>query len=421
MTDLIIVGAGLAGMMAGYAAARRGLSSKIIAKGLGALHWSAGTIDVLGYYPSEQDPVEQPVEHTQMIVQENSNHPYAFVDGKLADRLNEFLALTQEIGLPYLGARDQTNWWLPSPVGAVRRTFLAPQAQASGDLHSPEPMLIVGFRGMRDFFSELIAENLRKQGYPARAAFLPLDLVTERRDVNPVQIAYALDDPERQTHLAVQLKEIVRPGERIGLPAILGMSRHLEVVEQLESRIGARVFEIPTLPPSVPGIRLDAALRKHLEKLGVRIELNMEVSGFQVEGDRVSAIETRTSGRPLVHRAKTFLLATGGILGGGIETDHTGKSRDTVLNLPLTIPSERHKWFRANFLDPAGHPVFRGGVAVNWQWQPIDAAGARVFANVWAAGGILAHADPILERSLEGIAITTGIAAANACTLDSTV
>ncbi len=421
MTDLLIVGAGLAGMMAGYAAARRGMGIKIIAKGLGAIHWSAGTIDVLGYYPTEQSPVEQPLQGAQMIAQENPNHPYAFLDGKLADILSEFITLTQEIGLPYLRARDQTNWWLPSPVGAVRRTFLAPQAQANGDLHSPEPMLIVGFRGMRDFFPELVAENLQKQGHPARAGCLPLDLITERRDVNPSHLAYVLDDPPRQRQLAVELKKIVQPGERVGLPAILGMSRHLEVMQRLESQVGARIFEIPTLPPSVPGVRLNAALRQYLEKQGVCEELNMEVSGFQFEGDRVSAIETRTSGRPLVHRAKKFLLATGGILGGGIDTDHTGKSWETALNLPLTAPTERHKWFRASFLDPAGHPIFRGGVAVNCMWQPIDAAGARVFTNVWAAGGILAHADPILERSMEGIAITTGIAAARACISEDTV
>ena len=49
---------------------------------------------------------------------------------------------------------------------------------------------------------------------------------------------------------------------------------------------------------------------------------------------------------------------------------------------------------------------------VNRQFQPVDANGSPVYANLWAAGGILAHADPIRERSLEGIAIATGIAAA---------
>jgi glycerol-3-phosphate dehydrogenase subunit B len=138
----------------------------------------------------------------------------------------------------------------------------------------------------------------------------------------------------------------------------------------------------------------------------------MGVVGFHAENDRVLWVETETSGRPLKHRADKFLLATGGILGGGINSDHTGKVWETVFNLPLATPRSRGEWFRARFFDPAGHPIFRAGVPVNRDFQPVDAKGARVYANVWAAGGVLAHADPILERSLEGIAIATGMAAA---------
>ena len=132
------------------------------------------------------------------MVKAQPQHPYALLDGtELKDALQAFAALTKEIGLPYLGNGD-VNLSLPSPVGAARPTFLAPQAQLAGDLSRTEPMLIVGFRGMRDFFPELIAENLNKQGHPARAAFLPLDLITDRRDSNTVQLANGLDDPARR-------------------------------------------------------------------------------------------------------------------------------------------------------------------------------------------------------------------------------
>ncbi len=50
MLDLLVVGAGLSGLMAAYAAAQAGLQVRVVAKGLGALHWSAGTIDLLGLY-----------------------------------------------------------------------------------------------------------------------------------------------------------------------------------------------------------------------------------------------------------------------------------------------------------------------------------------------------------------------------------
>jgi glycerol-3-phosphate dehydrogenase subunit B len=419
MFDLIVIGAGLSGLIAAYTAARGGKQVKIVTKGLGATHWHAGTIDVLGYYPGSATPVQRPLETLRELVSAQAQHPYAILDGTLSDALENFVALTRELGLSYTGATSPgDNLWLPSPVGAARPTFLAPRAQLAGDLRRAEPMLIVGLRGMRDFYPELIAENLTKQGHHARAAFLPLDLITDRHDSNTVQLAFAFDDAARRAKLAAELKKIAQPGERIGLPALLGMDAHAAAMNDLQTQTGAMIFEIPTLPPSVPGVRLTNALRGHLRELGVRVEINADVIGFRAEKDRVLWIESDASGRPLKHRAEKFLLATGGILGGGIDSDHTGAVREAIFDLPLAAPSERGNWFRARFFDPAGHPIFRAGVSVNREFQPIDANGARVYANLWAAGNLFACADPILERSLEGIAISTAYAAVNsACNL----
>jgi glycerol-3-phosphate dehydrogenase subunit B len=400
-------------LIAAHTAARAGKQVKIVTKGLGATHWHAGSIDVLGYYPNSATPVQRPLETIRDLTRAQPQHPYAILNGTLPDALKNFVTLAQELGLPYAGAaNDGDNLWLPSPVGAARPTFLAPRAQLAGDLRRPEPMLIVGLRGMRDFYPELIAENLTKQGHRARAAFLPLDLITERHDSNTVHLASALDDPARRARLAAALKQLAQPGERIGLPAILGLDAHAAALDDLQAQVGAPIFEIPTLPPSVPGVRLTNALRNRLRQLGVRVEINADVIGFHAEKDRVLWIESDASGRPLKHRAEKFLLATGGILGGGINSDHTGKVWEVVFNLPLTTPHDRGEWFRARFFDPAGHPIFRAGVPVNREFQPVDANGGRVYENAWAAGNILAHADPILERSLEGIAIATGSAAA---------
>ena len=61
--DLLVIGAGLSGLTAAHTAAKAGLKVQVIAKGLGALHWSAGTIDLFGYTPAEHDhPVRRPFE-----------------------------------------------------------------------------------------------------------------------------------------------------------------------------------------------------------------------------------------------------------------------------------------------------------------------------------------------------------------------
>jgi glycerol-3-phosphate dehydrogenase subunit B len=325
--------------------------------------------------------------------------------------LKETLA---EQGLVYVSGEEQRNLFLPSPVGAARPVYLAPYAQAVGNLADKRPMRIVGFSGMRDFYPKLIAENLTKHGVSAQSAILPLSVITTRRDSNCVHLAAALDDVQTQARLAAALKLLAQPGERIGLPAILGLENHTRALAELESTLGASVFEIPTLPPSVPGMRLFLALRRSLASKGARIEANMEAIGFHASGATVEWVETATSARPLKHQAERFLLATGGVLGGGFDSDHTGRIWEKVFGLPLIIPQDRRQWFRPTFFDPYGQPVFCGGVAVNRSFQPINGAGEVVYENLWTAGGDLAHADPIAERSLEGLAIATGAAAAEA-------
>ena len=412
MLDLLVIGAGLSGMMAAHTAAKAGLRTRVIAKGLGSMHWGAGTVDLLGYLPGDETAVENPLASLDDL---RAAHPYRQLGAEmLTTALDEFQRVVAALGLPYTGASTPgRNLLLPSPIGAARPAYLAPVAQLGGELRDDAPILVVGFHGLRDFYPELIAENLTKLGHPARAAFLPLSLITERRDSNTVQLATFIEAEARGAKIGAVLKELARPGERIGLPAILGVDEHAQTFATIQEACGTTIFEIPTLPPSVPGIRLHTALRTALKQQGVRVEAGMEAIGFDAKAGRVRWVETETSSRPLKHRAENYLLATGGVLGGGFNSDQTGRVWEVIFDLPLTVPQNRGDWFRPEFLDPTGQPVFNGGIAVDEHFQPVDGSHKPGFENLWVAGGALAHADPILERSLEGIALVTGMAAAN--------
>jgi glycerol-3-phosphate dehydrogenase subunit B len=412
MLDLLVIGAGLAGVTAAILAARAGLSVRVITTGMSALHWSPGSIDLLGYLPNNTQ-VDFPFASLDQL---DAAHPLRQVDAAtMRQVLAELQAWLAAEGLDYTGHDAQANLWLPSAVGAKRPTWLAPTAQAAARLDDPAPLLIVGFDHFNDFFPGLIADNLRKQGHDARAHTLPLSLLTDReRVINTVYLAEELDDLARVDALAETLRPLVQPGERVVFPAMLGLARHNEVVAKLTQALGAPIAEIPTLPPSVPGLRLHRALTRTLERHGGRLESNMRATAFEAHGQEITWIATSTSARPLRHRARAYLLATGGFLGGGFNSDHSGRAWETLFNLPLSGPNDRGQWFRPHFLDPAGQPIFQAGVVVNSAWQPTGAGGNTLYRNLWAAGNLLAHADTIRTRSHEGLAVASAAAAAQA-------
>ncbi len=427
MLDLLVIGAGLTGLFAAYTAARAGLRVRVIAKGMGATHWHAGTIDLLGYLPGKQNLVADWVEAVPELP---AAHPYRLLGvDTIRTAMFEFQRLVAGAGLPYesaaggplpagvsggRGRQEGLNSLLISPVGAPRPVYLAPAAQQPANLGDVRPMVIVGLAGMPDFYPSLIAENLRRRGHRARSATVPLDKLTTRRDNSPLQLARLLDEPAAQAGLAEMVADAAS-GERVGLPAVLGLRRHARICDCLQKATAERgFFEIPTLPPSVPGLRLYTALQERLASLGVRVEMGMEVCGFGADGRRIQWLESETGSRPLRHSARNYLLATGGILGGGILGERCGLIREVVFDLPLTAPKSRSHWLRPLFLDSRGHPVFQSGVAVDARFHPLDESGVPVYDNLWAAGAVLAHTDPIRERSREGIAIATAYAAAKA-------
>jgi glycerol-3-phosphate dehydrogenase subunit B len=405
--DVIVVGAGLAGLAAAVRVAEAGARVLVLAKGVGATHLSPCTIDVLGYDP---DPVDRPLAAISRLASKRPDHPYAAVGPQgVATAVEWFKSCFADGPLrpyAYAGSTDE-NLVLPTALGAPRPSAVVPETMVAGDLRAGAEICVVGFRALKDFFPLLMADNLgRLAGVRARG--IELDVAPERRfDVNALGFARALDEPVLRAEVVAQLAGRLRADERVAFPAVLGIADPHRVWSELQDHLGRPVFEVPTLPPSVSGMRVFATLRERLRRAGGRVIINNVVTGADRDGRRVTAVRARAGLRDAAHGADWVVLATGGFASGGLELDSQWVGRETAFGLPVTgVPPPGSERFRRAYFDD--HPMGRAGVAVDRDQCPVDAGGTRVLDNVRVAGATLAGAEPWREKSGDGLSLATG-------------
>ena len=136
---------------------------------------------------------------------------------------------------------------------------------------------------------------------------------------------------------------------RVGFPAVLGVTPSIEIFQDLQNLLGKPVFEIPTLPPSIPGIRLHALLLNTLNLAGVRVSEGLEAIGAQRADQEILAVLTESAARRQSQPARTFILSTGGLLGGGLDTGYEGSIREVVFDLPIHGLPARGEWYHRDF------------------------------------------------------------------------
>ena len=406
--DVLVIGAGLAGLSAAARLAEGGAKVMLIAKGVGATHLGPGTIDVLGYAP---DRVERPGEALDAI---DPAHPYARVGGPDAVWRAIDWFKRQFDGGPlgaygYHGDLSQ-NVLLPTTVGVAKPSAIVPETMAAGDLRDDASMLVVGFRVLRDFHGPYLADNVSRGGVRARALVLE-HRVDGRPEANSLGLGRAFDDADFRAAVAAEVRRGLDGAARVGFPAGLGIEDPHGVWTDLEARLERPVFEIPTLPPSVPGMRVFQTLRARLRERGGRIVLNSEAVLAVRDGIRVEAVRATAAGRQVDYRARWIVLATGGVASGGIALDSHWRARETALGLPVHgVPEPGDSRFGPDYF--GDHAFARAGVAVDDGLRPVGGEGVRLLENVLVAGATLAGAQPWKEKSGDGVSLASGHRAA---------
>lgn len=404
--DVIVVGAGFAGLVAAAAAAGEGARVMLAAKGAGALAIGNGTIDLLGY-GRDGAPVTDPAAAIAALPE---SHPYRKI-GLTAVRqaLGWFLALTADAGYPYSGSPAE-NLWLPTAAGTLKPSCLVPKTMDPATAAAADRLVVLGFAGLKDYRPEMIIRGLsRRLGYAAKN-YTPAVVdggFTGGRDATALDIARWLDSPAGRADCAARLKEILTPGQTVLLPPVLGSIPRYDVWQQLQAATGCTLLELAGAPPAVTGFRLRALLLAWLRSRGVAILEHAEVVGAETENGRCLALVTGQSDRRRRYQARSYIIATGGFLGGGLEST-PGAARETIFNLPLAVPADPQAWSNPSLLGSDPQPFAAFGVDAGRGLRPVDAAGRVILDNVAFVGANLAGCDYSHEKAGNGVALVSG-------------
>ncbi len=412
--DICIIGAGLAGMAATTFAANRGLSCAQV--GLtGEINFSSGCFDLLGVHPvGKGDTLTDPWAGINLLVQDSPDHPYGKLPVEdIRAAFREVLAFLKENGLTYHREKSHNTKVLTS-LGTTKCTYCVPHTMWKGvaALKKKPACLILDIRGLKGFSARQIAAALQNDWsdlHIARISFPGMDHLNE---VYMEHMANSLILSQNREKFAETVRPHIKDVKIIGLPSILGLYRTHEVVSDLEERIGLPLFEIPSIPPSIPGLRLRETFEKGLRAKGVQYYSQNRVLSVRSEGKLHFELDIGTKMAETTIQAQGIILASGRFIGGGLYADRQ-RIKETIFDLPVYQPVSRAEWHRRDMLDPRGHPVNRAGLETDDSFRPLNNSHQPAFKTLFAAGSILAHNDWKRMKCGAGLAIASAFGAVN--------
>lgn len=390
--DGIIVGGGLAGLIAGITAVERGKHILLVAEGVGSLSFASGVIDFGDYY----------------ALRDKGGHPYSLIS---KDQAIESIISWQEICPFYKGSWGRGELVL-TPLGETRLAGYVPYSLSAQPLQVAKRIILVAPQGLKDFFPRLFASNLAINFPQAEVTIKPLQAegFTSQYRLGKSVLAtdYARywasqEGTDCLTEFFMEiLREVAGPQEDVVL-VFPGLSASFEpLLQELLVSLTVAVVEPTIFPPSPVGMDLYKFLRKKFKDLGGEFLISGKAKAAVLEDGYCRSIVLQSKGKTLELKANAFVLATGGLFGGGLQVGPRS-IREGVFDCPLFLPE---RWTGDGFLGP--QPYAQTGIEVDSELHPLKNDGQIYLHNVYVCGRSLAHWDPWTDYCGGGVALTTG-------------
>jgi glycerol-3-phosphate dehydrogenase subunit B len=234
----------------------------------------------------------------------------------LGEAIAFFLEMTCLAGCPFEGDIEATRY-LPTILGDFQCVALAPAILWNSAPRDEAVTAIAGFRGLSSFDECFVTERLSEQArrigstctYIDRQIALPGDF---RTPVNVLHVAKRFDsDPGFRAAMAAILRQATAGCDCILVPGVLGTRSCADWFHEFESEVRCPVGEIPTLPPSIPGLRLFHCLESYLQKLGVELFRGFPVESVKVHSDSGIDLRLASPGHATILHGDSVVLAVG--------------------------------------------------------------------------------------------------------------
>jgi glycerol-3-phosphate dehydrogenase subunit B len=252
----------------------------------------------------------------------------------LAEAVDFFCTLTGAAGCPFRGGLDQKRH-LPTILGSFQSVSLAPHSLWNSDSAGSHRASVVGIEGLSSFDACFAAERLNyhapRLGLGTSYVAREIRLSQQHETVpSTLQFAHRFD---QDAAFRQELQEALTPiatedTDLIILPGILGLHSKYRDISDFEQAVGCPLSELPTLPPSVPGLRLFHALEAHLRKIGVEFYSGFSVKELEMEQGHCRGVMVDIPGRPLALVADSVVLASGQFSGHLLGPLYSGVDAD---------------------------------------------------------------------------------------------
>jgi glycerol-3-phosphate dehydrogenase subunit B len=411
--DLMVIGSGMAGMAATLFAARRKIDTVQVGV-TGEINFASGLLDVMGVHPLDKGiRCTGPWSGIEQLTVDEPRHPYARLPiDRIRLSVDTCLEFLESAGLPY-ETDGERNSRIVTPAGTIKTTYAVPKSMAAGvvALADQTPTLLVDFAGLKGFSARQIIETLGPR-WPGLQC-VRIEFPGTSGELYTEHAARALDMKKTRRQLAAAIAPHLGSVRAVGVPAVLGIYRTMEILADLERSLEAPVFEIPTMVPAITGLRLREAFERRLPQLGVRTCYQQKVLEARVMPDNTFQFLVGAEAPELKVMARGAILASGRFLGKGLRADRF-RIHETIFDLPVSQPKERALWHHKDLLHPQGHPINRAGLDIDDGFRPVDADNRPIHRNLYAAGSILAHQDWTRQKCGSGLSIATAYGAVDA-------